>query len=232
MAARRAKLAVPRSPTGGTLQYYILPYMERRCHLQPRTRRLFGGPGGGEGFCQLRATRRRRATTSSTWRLGQPRATSYAANWYVFGNNDGGSANIPKTFQDGTVQHYRFRGALRRLRQRRPRLEQRQLRRRAGTKPLEQHRQHGLTGFWDNNVNGWGSPFNYGSATVLSTLPQFQPAPVPAIRRGRKDLRRRHDGRHGRRQRSTAQSRRQSADVERGRSPTTASRWVRIGKEK
>jgi hypothetical protein len=49
--------------------------------------------------------------TVSTYWGGNQGATSYAANWYVFGATDGG-ASIPKTFQDGQsntivfVEHY------------------------------------------------------------------------------------------------------------------------------
>ena len=37
-----------------------------------------------------------------TW--GNRGATSYAANWFVFGQTDGGEASIPKSFPDGTSQ--------------------------------------------------------------------------------------------------------------------------------
>ena len=142
----------------GTLQFYILPYMEGG----PIYNSTFGvsseSPAVVKGFVSPGdpSAPGNDIVTVATW--GNRGATSYAANWYVFGNNDGGGAQIPTTFQDGTSNTVVFVERYAVLRQRRPRLEQRQLRRRAGTKPLEQHGQHGLAGLLGQQRQRLGQP--------------------------------------------------------------------------
>ncbi len=162
--------------TRGTLQFYILPFMEggpiynSTAGVSSESAAVVKGfispgdpsaPAGG-------------TVTVATW--GSRGATSYAANWYVFGNNDGGSAQIPRTFQDGTsntivfVERYAVcnsgvhawsndsYGAG------------------PGQNPANNTDNSASPAYWDNNVACWGNPFNYGGATVLTTLPQFQPS--------------------------------------------------------
>jgi prepilin-type N-terminal cleavage/methylation domain-containing protein len=162
--------------TRGTLQFYILPYMEGG----PIYNSTYGvsseSPAVVKGFVSPGdpSAPSNDIVTVGTW--GNRGATSYAANWYVFGNTDGGSAQIPATFQDGTsntvvfVERYAVcaggahawsndsYGAG------------------PGQNPSNNTDNTASPAFWDNNVNGWGNPFNYGAATVLSTLPQFQPS--------------------------------------------------------
>jgi prepilin-type N-terminal cleavage/methylation domain-containing protein len=85
----------------GDIHYFILPYMEQgntynsisvaSWNTTGQVIKNFISPGDPT------APANGLVTTFSTTRG----ATSYASNYYVFGNTAGGSASIPKTFQDG-----------------------------------------------------------------------------------------------------------------------------------
>jgi prepilin-type N-terminal cleavage/methylation domain-containing protein len=92
----------------GTAMYMILPYMEGGAIFNNTVNfswtalnaanvptstvvKSYVSPGDPSAPANL--------MVNANW--GARGATSYAANYYVFGNTDGGSANIPRTFQDG-----------------------------------------------------------------------------------------------------------------------------------
>jgi prepilin-type N-terminal cleavage/methylation domain-containing protein len=85
----------------GTVHYFILPYMEQgntynniayaSWNTTGQVIKNFVSPGDPT------APANDLVTTFSTTRG----ATSYASNYYVFGNTGGGSASIPRTFTDG-----------------------------------------------------------------------------------------------------------------------------------
>jgi prepilin-type N-terminal cleavage/methylation domain-containing protein len=87
----------------GTLQFYILPYIEGGTIFNTTTGvssqatavvKSYVSPGDPSAPAN-------NMVLAGIWGSNRG-ATSYAANFYVFGNTDGGSANIPRTFQDGT----------------------------------------------------------------------------------------------------------------------------------
>jgi prepilin-type N-terminal cleavage/methylation domain-containing protein len=89
----------PPSPRG-SLFYFLLPHIEENNEYlqgtwpnqwqQPHVVSLYQAPTDptlpGDG-------------TDARWKMG---ALSYASNWFVFRNTDGGSASIPASFPDGT----------------------------------------------------------------------------------------------------------------------------------
>jgi prepilin-type N-terminal cleavage/methylation domain-containing protein len=85
----------------GNVHYFILPYMEQGTtynnipyaswNTTGQVIKNFISPGDPT------APANSLVTTFNTTRG----ATSYASNFYVFGNSGGGSASIPRTFQDG-----------------------------------------------------------------------------------------------------------------------------------
>jgi prepilin-type N-terminal cleavage/methylation domain-containing protein len=186
----------PPPATRGTLQYYILPYIEGG-NIYNQNQGVSGssstnGPAGnpvvnsvvksyvspGDPSCPSNDL------VNDNW--GARGATSYAANYYVFGNTDGGSAEIPRTFQDGQsntivfVERYAVCGAAQHAWDNDTNG--------GGVGPGQ-----GAPGgtnigndsspcYFDNTsptINGWGSPYNFNgnTQTVLPTMPpQFQPS--------------------------------------------------------
>jgi prepilin-type N-terminal cleavage/methylation domain-containing protein len=174
--------AIPNSR--GTLQYYILPFMEGGTiynatpgvsSQNPNVVKSYVSPGDPSAPANN--------MVNDNW--GSRGATTYAANYYVFGNTDGGSANIPRTFPDGQSNTIVF---------------------------VEQYAVCG-TGIhaWSNDTNGgnvmpggpnpggtntgsdsspcwfaggtspifsWGNPINGPNNTTLLPLPQFQPSVI------------------------------------------------------
>jgi prepilin-type N-terminal cleavage/methylation domain-containing protein len=191
-----AQASSPPPAHRGTLQYYILPYIEGGTiynniqgvseaalpvwNTGPATNTVvksYVSPGDPSAP----------ATNLVNANWGARGATSYATNWYVFGGDGGqdnnnditGNASIPKTFQDGTsntivfVERYAVcQGAQHTWCN--------------GSQASGPSRTNPNTGtdaapaYWDQSIQGWGMPFNGGTApnltTTLTTLPQFQPS--------------------------------------------------------
>jgi prepilin-type N-terminal cleavage/methylation domain-containing protein len=173
----------------GTLQYYILPYIEGGnifnniegvsstalpvWQTGPATNTAFK-PYVSPGDPSAPASN----MVNSNW--GARGATSYAANWYVFGNNNsdqGPVANIPRSFPDGQsntivfVERYAVcQGA-----------QHAWNNDTNGAGPGQS--PNGNTGsdaspaYWEDSINGWGSPVNGPNNTTLLQLPQ----PLPSV---------------------------------------------------
>ncbi len=179
----------------GTLQYYILPYIE----------------GGNiynniEGVSPTAAPAWGAATISTVVKSyvspgdpsapannqvatnwGNRGATSYATNWYVFGGDGGqddnnditGNASIPKSFPDGQSNTIVFveRYAICQAAQNSWCNDSQA----AGpSRTIPNNDNQAAPAYWDQTIKGWGMPFNGGAApnqtTTLTRLPQFQPS--------------------------------------------------------
>jgi prepilin-type N-terminal cleavage/methylation domain-containing protein len=169
--------AIPNSR--GTLQYYILPYMEGGniynatpgvSSQNPNVVKSYVSPGDPSAPANNKV--------NDNW--GSMGATSYAANYYVFGNTDGGSANIPRTFQDGQSNTIVFveRYAICNL----PSGNGHAWNNDSNGGGVAPGTGQNNTGsdcspcYYEPSVNGWGSPFNGPNNTTLLPLPQFQPS--------------------------------------------------------
>jgi prepilin-type N-terminal cleavage/methylation domain-containing protein len=180
----------------GTLQYFILPYMEGgtiynniegvSSHASPdwnnsSNTNTVVKPFVSPGDPSAPATN----LVNTSW--GARGATSYASNWYVFGGDGGqdnnnditGDASIPKSFPDGQSNTIVFveRYAVCQLAQHSWCLDAQA----AGpSRTIANNGPEAAPAYWDQNFRGWGMPFNGGSApnqtTTLTVLPQSQPS--------------------------------------------------------
>jgi prepilin-type N-terminal cleavage/methylation domain-containing protein len=96
----------PSAPIG-TVHYFILPYMEGgNIYNSISIASWHSGPENGTTSGVMKAYMSPGDPTvpanGTVFTFGTTRgATSYVSNFYVFGNTAGGSASIPRTFQDG-----------------------------------------------------------------------------------------------------------------------------------
>jgi prepilin-type N-terminal cleavage/methylation domain-containing protein len=87
-------------PAGhGTAQYFILPYMEGG-NVYKQAVSVSWNLGAGDIIKAYQSPGDPTMPANGLTWTNRP-ATSYSANYYVFGNDAGGSAAIPRTFQDG-----------------------------------------------------------------------------------------------------------------------------------
>jgi prepilin-type N-terminal cleavage/methylation domain-containing protein len=84
--------------THGTVQYFLLPFLEQNNVYQATTGFSYTSAAVIPVF-QDPADPTMLPTGQNSGGRG---ATSFAANYYVFGTTNGGQARIPSTFQDGT----------------------------------------------------------------------------------------------------------------------------------
>ena len=96
-------------PAGhGTVHYMILPYMEQGTMFNSQ---MDSSWGSGTGWHSVGGTANGGVvksfispgdpTAPASNNFGNRGAVSYSANFYVFGQTDGGTASIPKSFPDG-----------------------------------------------------------------------------------------------------------------------------------
>jgi prepilin-type N-terminal cleavage/methylation domain-containing protein len=91
--------AMPTTPSShGTLQYFLLPYLEQNNVYQATT----GFSYTSNAVLPVFQDPADPSMAGNGQNSGGRGATSYAANYYVFGVTNGGQARIPTTFQDGT----------------------------------------------------------------------------------------------------------------------------------
>jgi prepilin-type N-terminal cleavage/methylation domain-containing protein len=163
--------------TRGTLQFYILPYMEGGNIYSTTPGVSSESAAVVKGYVSPGdpSAPGNNMVNVAIW--GSRGATSYAANWYVFGNADGGSANIPRTFQDGTsntivfVERYALcnAGVHAWCDDSYP----------AGPGTGGYTTNDTAPAYWQDAgpaIYGWGNPFNGPNNTTLLQLPQFQPS--------------------------------------------------------
>mgnify|MGYP001353040741 CR=1 FL=1 len=81
----------------GTLFYMILPYIEGDNIYKSTVNMSFNSGAVVKSYVSLGDP----TAPSSNLTWGNRGATSYAANWFVFGQTNGGTASIPRTFPDG-----------------------------------------------------------------------------------------------------------------------------------
>jgi prepilin-type N-terminal cleavage/methylation domain-containing protein len=178
----------------GTLQYYLLPYIEGG-NIYNNIQGISSGAwptwmngltntvvksyvSPGDPSCPSNNL------INDNW--GPRGATSYAANYYVFGEVDGGDASIPRTFQDGQsntivfVERYAVCGSAAHAWDNdsnggnvAP----------GGAAPGGQNIGNDSSPAYFDNTSptllGWGNPYNFNgnTQTVLPTMPpQFQPS--------------------------------------------------------
>ena len=175
----------PPPSTRGTLQYYILPYIEGgtmyNSYQGTSAETATNGPAGSPVVPSIvksyvspgDPTSPGNNMVSDNW--GQRGATSYAANYYVFLQTDGGGASIPKSFPDGQSNTIVF-------------MERYAVCGTAQVSWTNDTQAGGVapgTGYantdnqtspcwYSPSIFGWGNPFNSGNTTLLP-LPQFQP---------------------------------------------------------
>src|SRR5437870_3418142 len=82
----------------GTVFYYLLPFIEQNNIYKNTTNWSWNAPDVVPIF--IAPNDSTMPASYKTW--GDRGATSYSANWSVFGSTDGGQAKIPATFQQGT----------------------------------------------------------------------------------------------------------------------------------
>ena len=177
-------------PAGhGTLQYYLLPYMEGdTIYKDPTIVDQNGNPNFTESYQSGRVVKSYISPGDPTAPAngllagyGNRGATSYASNWYVFGGNGGGSANasIPRSFPDGMSNTVVW-------------MERYALCQSAQHIWGESGQGAGPGSNWpyvptwydnassgnpnDPNVYGWGQPYNVNGNQTFIMLPQFQPS--------------------------------------------------------
>jgi prepilin-type N-terminal cleavage/methylation domain-containing protein len=88
----------------GTVFYYLLPFMEQD-NVYKNT---FGQSWNSGAIVPSYMAPGDPTLPGSGLTWGNRGAVSYGANWFVFGNTDGGSARIPSTFVDGTSNTVTF----------------------------------------------------------------------------------------------------------------------------
>jgi prepilin-type N-terminal cleavage/methylation domain-containing protein len=163
--------------TRGTLQFYILPYMEGGTIYNSTPGVSSESAAVVKGYVSPGDPSAPANNTVSVAIWGNRGATSYAANWYVFGNGDGGSASIPRTFSDGTSNTIVF--------------VERYAVCNAGVHAWSNDSYSAGPGtgchinndsppaYWEETVYGWGAAPtmpNGPNGTTLLPLPQFQPS--------------------------------------------------------
>ena len=155
----------------GTTQYFILPYMEGGNIYNSVTGASWNI--GTQGIVKSYQSPGDPTLPANGLTWGNRPATSYSANFYVFGNQDGGSAAIPRSFPDGQsntvvwMERYCICGS--------------------GQHIWNEDGQGGgpgsnypYTPSWyetASNVAGWGNPYNANNNTeTWVRVPQFQPS--------------------------------------------------------
>jgi prepilin-type N-terminal cleavage/methylation domain-containing protein len=169
--------------THGTALYMLLPYIEAgNIYTNTTGHSWNAGPTVVKSYISPGDP----SVPASGLANGPRGATSYAANWYVFGvggsqadaQGRGGSlASIPRTFQDGQSNTIVW-------------VEKYCVCNTNGADHIWSEDGQGATvglgnggngaqPVWDDsNIGGWGNPFNFNNntQTVLTRLPQFQPS--------------------------------------------------------
>ncbi len=170
--------------TQGTLQYFILPYMEGGTIYNTTTGNSSNSTSVVKSYISPGDPTAPASGLLTTSAESTPHgATSYSSNWYVFGGNgaNGPTASIPNTFQDGmsntvvwmerysvcqTVQHIWAEST-----------------QNAG--PNNPSFNYLSPTWWDGlssgnpndpNVYGWGQPYNVNGNQTYLMLPQYQPS--------------------------------------------------------
>jgi type II secretory pathway pseudopilin PulG len=85
----------------GTIFFHLLPYIERQNVYQQAEGDVTNKATYGIVIPTFLNPNDKSAPPFNQYK-GWLATTSYAANWMVFGHTDGGTANIPRTFRDGT----------------------------------------------------------------------------------------------------------------------------------
>jgi len=85
----------------GTLFFHLLPFIEQRNVYQQAEGDVTKNATCGMIIPVFLSPTDESAPPGNRYK-GWLATTSYAGNWMVFGNTDGGTASIPRTFRDGT----------------------------------------------------------------------------------------------------------------------------------